>query len=254
MTSVYGKTPQRISFKENCRLFSAAFTLIELLTVIAIMVILLVAVGPAVSSMSGRSFAKSVGDTAMILEQARTYAMANNTYVYVGLFESDASQADTARPQSAGVGRLHLGVVASRDGTTGYLSGWATTNLVSISRIKHLEGLDLVSASTASTMDNSAGNQDLSQLTAATKFSGTDMGLSSANNPVHTFDKVIQFSPSGSANVVTSLGDQPTVPPYIQLAFVPTHANVKDKTVANWAGLQIDGVTGIVRTFKPGQL
>src|SRR4030095_10117931 len=56
-----------------------------------------------------------------VLDQARTYAKANNTYTWVGFFEEDVSQSST-NPASAGNGRIVMSIVASKDGTEVYTS------------------------------------------------------------------------------------------------------------------------------------
>jgi len=55
-----------------------------------------------------------------LLEQARSYAMANHTYVWVGFEEVDASKNPSVNPQTIGTGRIAIAIVASRDGTRGY--------------------------------------------------------------------------------------------------------------------------------------
>src|SRR5437667_8221215 len=92
-----------------------AFTLLEMLVVMGIIAILMVLVAPAFTSL------KSAGDVTGaaymvkgVLDTARTYAKANNTYTWVGFFEEDVS---LTTPGSAGVGRLVMSIVASKDGT-----------------------------------------------------------------------------------------------------------------------------------------
>src|SRR5437763_15208475 len=77
-----------------------AFTLMELMVVIAIIAILMVLVAPAFTNL------KSAGDVTSavygiqgLLENARTYAKANHTYVFVGLAEVDASVSSSISPQ-----------------------------------------------------------------------------------------------------------------------------------------------------------
>src|SRR5207302_9284636 len=81
-----------------------AFTLIELLVVMGIIAILMVLVAPAFTNL------KSAGDVTGaayavkgVLDQARTYAMANNTYTWVGFYEEDVSTAST-NPATTGTG------------------------------------------------------------------------------------------------------------------------------------------------------
>src|SRR5213596_2668244 len=95
-----------------------AFTLLEMLVVMGIIAILMVLVAPAFTNL------KSAGDVTNavygiqgLLDNARTYAKANNTYVFVGFAEADSSVDSSISPQVAGYGRVALAVVASKDGT-----------------------------------------------------------------------------------------------------------------------------------------
>jgi prepilin-type N-terminal cleavage/methylation domain-containing protein len=93
------------------------FTLVELLTVLAIVTIMISLIAFAISSLKGsRDITKSANLLMGALEQARTYALANNTYAWVGFFEEDGSKPST-NPATSGVGRLVISLVASQDGT-----------------------------------------------------------------------------------------------------------------------------------------
>src|ERR1700722_5827359 len=73
-----------------------AFTLVELLMVIVIIAVMLVLSIPAFYAIKGGSdITKAAYDISGVLEQARTYAMANNTYVWVGFYEEDGSVLST---------------------------------------------------------------------------------------------------------------------------------------------------------------
>src|SRR4029453_9990265 len=80
--------------------------------------LLLGLIAPAFTSMkSGSDFSSAVNGIRDVLENARTYAKANHTYVFVGLAEADSSVNSDVRPQAAGSGRVAVAVVASKDGT-----------------------------------------------------------------------------------------------------------------------------------------
>src|SRR5438067_9699134 len=99
-----------------------AFTLMEMLVVMGIIAILMVLVAPAFTTIKSGTDATSAAYTIKgILDQARTYAMANNTYSWAGFFEEDVSTAST-NPATAGNGRIVMSIVASKDGTEVYTS------------------------------------------------------------------------------------------------------------------------------------
>jgi type II secretory pathway pseudopilin PulG len=96
--------------------------LLELLVVIGIIGLLLVLIAPAFTYMkNGSDFTNAVYGIQDVLENARTYAKANNTYVFVGFAEVDSSVDSSASPQvttgSTPYGRIAVAVVASKDGT-----------------------------------------------------------------------------------------------------------------------------------------
>src|SRR5438128_1122631 len=74
------------------RVRPSAFTLVEMLVVIAIIALLMVLVAPAFTSLKGAGDVTNAAYTIKgVLEQARTTAMASNTYSWVGFYEEDAS-------------------------------------------------------------------------------------------------------------------------------------------------------------------
>ncbi|HEY2046158.1 MAG TPA: type II secretion system protein, partial [Candidatus Udaeobacter sp.] len=93
------------------------FTLVELLVVVGIIGLLLVLMAPAFTYIKGGTDVTSAAYTLKgVLDTARTYAKANNTYTWVGFFEEDASQ-PASSPARGGNGRIVMSIVASKDGT-----------------------------------------------------------------------------------------------------------------------------------------
>ena len=81
------------------------------------MAILLVLIAPAFTYIkSGTDVTSAAYTIKGVLETARTYAKANNTYTWVGFFEEDVSQASTT-PATREADRLVMSIVASKDGT-----------------------------------------------------------------------------------------------------------------------------------------
>src|SRR3989475_5451739 len=103
-----------------------AFTLLEMLVVMGIIATLMVLVAPAFTTIKGGTDVTSAAYTVKsVLDTARTYAKANNTYTWVGFFEEDVANPASPNSDTPAVGRLVISIIASKDGTmlyTGNLS------------------------------------------------------------------------------------------------------------------------------------
>jgi prepilin-type N-terminal cleavage/methylation domain-containing protein len=98
-----------------------AFTLLELLIVMGIIAILMVLIAPAFTTIKGGSDVTSAAYTIKgVLDTARTYAKANNTYTWVGFLEENVANPVSPNSDTPAVGRLVMSIVASKDGTTVY--------------------------------------------------------------------------------------------------------------------------------------
>ena len=107
-----------------------AFTLVELLVVVGIIALLMVLVAPAFTSIkSGTDVTSAAYTIKGVLDTARTYAKANNTYTWVGFFEEDAPPPQPpASPATSGIGRIVMSIVASTDGTMLYTGNLASNS------------------------------------------------------------------------------------------------------------------------------
>lgn len=224
------------------------FTLVEMLVVIAIMAILASLLLPAFSSFRGAgALSKVAGDIAGTMQQARAYAMSKNTYVYVGLQEVDAMA-----PSSAdGIGRLTVAVVASLDGTRPYTSNaLAAPNIAAISKIQTFDGAHLTNSAALVNGTNMTGRTspdvDLSRTVSTTTFQWPLTGTTQ-----YSFKKVIEFDPQGVARVQTNGSFSSTVSRTIEIALVPSHGNAVAASTENQAAVQINGITGATRLFRP---
>jgi type II secretory pathway pseudopilin PulG len=103
------------------------FTMLELTIVIGFIVILSIVAIPAFTSRKSATEADRAANTIKgVLDQARAFAQANNTYTWVGFYEEDGSQV-SQNPPVKGTGRLVMAIVASTDGTN--LGADVTSNL-----------------------------------------------------------------------------------------------------------------------------
>ena len=262
-----------------------AFTLLELLVVIAIIAILTVLVAPAFTNIkSGNDVTTSAYKIKGLLAQARTYAQANNTYAWVGFYEEDGSVSST-NPATPGNGRLVLSIVASKDGTNIYGSSSGTIDCTKLTQITALVKIDNVhlpllaigkEAGDAGTFDTRPALQF--DPTAGYNYSrfgelnGTIPNTAPYTTPYnfqypvgnpcptaqYTFNKLLQFSPRGECRIN---GDSYQVRRVVEVGVIQTRGSTvplptsgAGTSTATYAGnvvaLQINGFGSTVKVYR----
>ena len=227
-----------------------AFSLVELLVVIAVIAVMTSLATPAFNAVRGAgSLAKAASDISGTLQQARSYAMSQNTYVYVGLQEVDAIQ-PTA---SDGTGRMVIVAVASKTGTR---PANVASESVAISKAQPLDGAHmtdataLVAASGMADRESNLTDLSLPASSSASQFK-FNWPLGGTGTAKYSFSKVIEFDPQGVARLQTNPGGGSQVEHGIEIALCPARGNSAAATDANQASIQINGITGAVRIFRP---
>ncbi|MGB8352335.1 MAG: prepilin-type N-terminal cleavage/methylation domain-containing protein [Chthoniobacteraceae bacterium] len=263
-----------------------AFTLVELMVVIAIMVALAALAVPAFTAIKGSSdVTKAVYDISGALDQARTYAMANNTYTWVGFFEEDGSQSST-NPATAGTGRVVISIVASKDGTSyssllidgaypkpfgaGDQSNQVT--LLSVGKPIKISNIHVVAANNGQSSGNTpprpavpnayqvgdpsfATHNTFAQQSVSnpTTFTFPLTTAANAAQAQYTFTNIIEFNPQGEpSKIVDGVSNGPQS--WLEAAIQPTHGNVIDPKYAGTlkvpGAVLIEGISGRVEIFR----
>jgi len=218
-----------------------AFTLIELLAVIAIMALVVAFSRLAIEGFSSSGkFNASLSSISGILEQGRAYAIAQDTYVWVVFYQYT--------PPGGGPLEVYAGAFGSNDGTDPF--NWAGTpsvpqpGLTSVTRLYHLKGIhlqttNLPNAPTTGTLNYPATGGPTFQIKAQSDSGQIGLPTSIAVGNYW----VVQFTPSGAtrnaANPIESiwLGFQPS---FSATAF-DTH---------NVASMKVNGFTGLTTIYR----
>jgi prepilin-type N-terminal cleavage/methylation domain-containing protein len=261
-----------------------AFTLLELVIVAAIIGILLVLVIPAFTGIKSATDTTTAAYTIKdALEQARSYAIANNTYVWVGFFEDDPTLISPSQPAAEGIGRAAISTVASTDGTRIYTfinsaaktnstlpnpldsTTWGGGRLVQVGKITKLQGIHMIDAAANSLLQNAGlpaviqdsqiGHPNFKSHPVppgnATAVNPTTFGYPiGSSNPTYRFVKIVEFNPRGEAMKIVSDIAGPV--DLMAVGLQPTHGNVADSSSKNLVGLTISGLTGATRVYRPG--
>lgn len=202
------------------------FSLTELLVVIGIMAILAVASVPAINAISGSGqVTQTVYEISGMLEQARQYAVAQNTFVWV-VFYYPSESAE----------QVSIAVVASKDGTDPTISNGIevpltgtvpNTTIDLLSRVRTFQQVKLKNTVTGTSLPNlHNGTPDALAGSASLNIKIPGVGT-------QAFNRAIKFTPTGQARVTTT----PTEA--VDFGLEPVKANAK-----NVAVIRINGLTG----------
>lgn len=250
--------PNRIIFRHN----RAAFSLLEVIIVAGIMVVILSLVTPVFRS--EKSASTAAYEVAGVFNRARAYAMANSAYVYVGLFEEDGSRPSVGPGGSApaGVGRVVMAAVATKDGMTGYDEAnktWAAYddggNLLALDKLWRFEGLSV----SGTRLGDTGGMARPSLAPNGILVSGSTVALTPFTWPLgkaqgsgqYHFQAVICFGPQGVARVLDEDHQSFTsIPSVLEIGFATAHGNAV-RSGSNVAVVQIDAMTGATRVYRP---
>lgn len=206
----------------------SAFTLVEMLAVIAIIGLLTALAIPSLPSLIGaKGISKGVGDTAGILEMARTEAMARKTYVWVSFLNRDIS----------GTSEILIGAVSSLDGSTDSSS----PNLRPLTKVIRIPNL-VRSASVPSNVPPRAADRSF----IASKGPGFVVG--NVTFPSDDTAPTVIFSPNGE--ILPSAGSLNFLPK-ADIGLVPTKGTFVQSDGSDGAIVRIVGASGRIQIFRP---
>lgn len=214
------------------------FSLLELLVVISIIAALSAGMIPAISAIkTGQGISKSSFDLAGLLEQARAQAMAKNTYVYVGLSSVKVNSA--VLESDAAAGDLAVAVMTTKSGVRPVLTDGS--ELVPLCPIRKFNNIQISTIGYEGNLNRASGSQVVNMaddsVVSFAQFSSTSPGGGQLN-----FEKVLEFDPRGVVRVLKKDG----IEDLIEIPLKQTQGD-EGKTAA----LQVDGVTGSVRIYRP---
>jgi len=264
----------------------AGFTLFELLIVVGIIVVLLVLIAPAFTSLKSAGDVTSAAYTVKsVLDTARTYAKANNTYTWVGFYEENVANPSSPNTDTPPVGRLIISIVASKDGTNVYGAGNGTidpTKLTQVGKLVKIENIHLplfaicASNCTGDSFDTRPPLQNdpiagynysrYGELNAPQPNTAPYTTPYNFQYPVgnpapaaqYTFSKILQFSPRGESRVN---GNSYDIRRVVEIGLLQTRGTATPVPVSgggtsnvvfsgNVAAVQINGFAGDVRIYR----
>jgi type II secretory pathway pseudopilin PulG len=230
-----------------------AFTMVELLVVIGIMMILFAASVPAVQNLAvSRGIGTATSQISSALELAKSTAVSRNTYVWVGF----ATVTNTS-------GNLEtcVGIMMSKDGS----STSSTTNLTAVSKLTAIENVALAGPTEIPTAlkDKLPSDPTSPDFSDASSYPGSftsvgtfDFKKANVSGGKVTFpnDATILISPQGeiiaNATPPTSI-TSPSFVPQVMIGLTQSRKNLSLAAAAkDGAVLVFYGGTGSIRVYR----
>jgi type II secretory pathway pseudopilin PulG len=245
--------------------------LIELLVVVGIIGLLLALMAPAFTYIKGGTDVTSAAYTIKgVLDTARTYAQANNTYTWVGFIEENVENPASPNSDMPAVGRLLMSIVVSKDGTIIYDPANLgpqdlTTKLTQVGKLTKIENVHLWTHTdtpltpTGPTFDYRPNVLSTYCIGDTSPSDSTTPFQYPVGNPAptaqYTFVKAVQFSPRGEARInnstVNSGAEVFPLQTVAEIAVEPTHGAAAPASVpANVVAIQFTGIGGNVRIYR----
>lgn len=220
-----------------------AFSLVELLVVVSLVAMLAVASLPALTALNRSGLVtQTATSVASQLEQAREYAVAQNTYVWVGFYPDTANQ------------KMSMVIAASNDGTDltesasdlGLIPNASVSLIHRVETFKQVELKEAGDTSLRSLFDqppNPASSQDNALCSNGMTFSVKIPG-STSSSPIR-FTRMLQFTPNGGVRNQTGRA--------INLVEFGLQSKVaaQDKSSRNVVVLRVNGFTGLTQVHRP---
>jgi type II secretory pathway pseudopilin PulG len=231
---------------------ASAFTLLELLIVVGIIALLLVLIAPAFTTIkSGTDVTSAAYTIKGVLDTARTYAKANNTYTWVGF----AGSVGPNTPPPPITGQVEVAIVASKDGT----NLWSANGTGPLPPDKLTQVGKMITLNNIHIGDTGAPQPNGTEFESRETVDDDHRISASENTPYPftvqgtTFNKWIQFSPRGEALIH---GGDFKIVKAAEVGVLPTHGAILAVTqsgnlwLGNAAAIQISGLGGDVRIYR----
>ncbi len=233
------------------------------MVVISIMIVLTLLLAPAFTNMKSAGDITSAAYTVKgVLDQARTHAMANNTYTWVGFAGSIG-----ANTSPTITGQVSIAIVASNDGTksvcavnpgdstrsptdsttpSAMVVGNGTAAVTQLGKLAKIDNAHIgdtgVPAPNGTEFESRAAVNVNYRIGAAGSSYNTDHPFTVQQT---TFNRWIQFSPRGEAVVK---GGTTQIAQYAEVGLLPTRGTTL--LAPNIAAIQISGFGGNVRIYR----
>ena len=240
--------PQR---KVRSRVFArlseraSAFTLVELVMVMAIMLLVMGFAAPSVVGiLKGKKIEQALSAVTGLLEQARMDATTQNTYIWTGFLNV------AARDAGSGVDELWMMTFRGRAGESRIPA--TADDILPVSTLQRVEGVNVVETDTLADAVKALLPTPMKDVASAVKSSTKITWKGTTATGPRDFERLLLFTPRGEA--LWETGSPTTLPlsePNFIIGLARTQNGVPVPADKDMAFVSVAGVTGRVNVGRP---
>jgi len=229
--------------RKATRYAAKGFSLLELMAVVFVLILVVGFLAPALTNLKSAGDVTSAAYTIKgVLDQARTYAMANDTYTTVGFAGSIGNTSASV------TGQIFVAMLASTDATA---NGFSNGNYKQLGKLLKFDNTHI--HDTGVPTNDGTDFENRPSVAAAYRISTAAAGAYTITIQGVTFSRWVQFSPRGEA----VLGGNSAMTQYMEVGLFPTHATIlassqdaNGKWLGNIVAIQVSGFSGSVRIYR----
>ena len=232
---------------------AAAFTLVELMIVISIMILLMSFAAPTMSGiLKGKKTDQAIAALTAVFENARMEAVVQNTYLWVGLMNRKSSGTP---PTPSGQDEVW---VMTFKGRAGEKRPTGDSRLIPVASLRRLEGISILDLGALPQLvaekvgAQANGTASFGDFIKAPPSSVSFAWVGNSEVGSIEFNQLILFTPRGEALLENGLaGDLPRPVPYVAMGLGKTVDGVVGQNDKDLAAILIGGFNGRVSVVRP---
>ena len=241
-------TPENRPSSAQRRFSSGAFTLVELVIVLGIVLLMLGFAAPSVVGiLKGKRVEQALAAISDVLERSRMEAMSQNSYIWAGLCNISKEDPENRSGQD----ELWLLTFRNKSGENRIPTDSLSMNMLPNSALRRVEGVNLVTKDKLPdrvvALFPATAKDFIAELPLKTALKWAGSGPSMARD----FNRIILFTPRGEAILETGSTDLPVPDPYLWLGLSRTNNGQPAPAEKDMAAVLVSGFSGRVTLVRP---
>jgi Tfp pilus assembly protein FimT len=227
---------------------SAAFTLVELVIVLGIVLLMLGFAAPSVVGiLKGKRVEQALAAVSDMLERSRMEAMSQNTYVWAGLCNISKQDPENRSGQD----ELWLLTFRNKNGDSRIPDDQLSPDMLPNSALRRVEGVNMIAREKlperVAALFPSTGKDFVEEPPLKTGLRWAGAGPSTGRY----FTRIILFTPRGEAILETGSTELPSPHPYLWLGLSRTNNGEPAPSEKDMAAVLVSGFSGRVTLVRP---